>query len=151
MIRKSFKYFSIIFSVCALVTLYLPLFSTRITDGESWDMVVRGYNTVDFSAWGSVVLLTPIVLILLIISKLRKNIKTLSILSLCLLDGFALCDSISKTYSWMTENATGYITIHNNHLIYAVLLLIAGIYFFIDCNFDLEGRFIKDVFIKKEN
>jgi len=60
MIRKTFKYFSMVLSVFSLITLWFPVFSTRITDGESWNMVVRGYNLAEFSPWGSVVLLTRI-------------------------------------------------------------------------------------------
>lgn len=150
MIRKTFKYFSIVLSVFSLITLWFPAFSTRITDGESWNMVVRGYNLAEFSPWGSIVLLTPIVLILLVLSKLGNSLKTISLFTLCLIDGFALCDSLSKSYSWMTENTTGHVTVHGYQLIYAVLLLMAIIYLFIDCNFDLEGRLIKDFFIKKE-
>ena len=162
MIRKTFKYFSMVLSVFSLITLWFPVFSARITDGESWNMVVRGYNLAEFSPWGSIVvlmplvlmarivLLTPIVLILLVLSKLGNSLKTISLFTLCLIDGFALCDSLSKSYSWMTENTTGHVTVHGYQLIYAVLLLIAIIYLFIDCNFDLEGRLIKDFFIKKE-
>ena len=49
----------------------------------------------------------------------------------------------------MTEITSGNVEIHNNLLVYAILMIIAFIYLFIYSNFDLDGRLIKDFFIKK--
>lgn len=150
-IDKLFKNMGVIFSVVSLLSLGLPILSTNITDGEAWNMVVRGYNMIEFSPFGGVVVLTPVLLIGLMLSKLNNNLKTVGILTLLLFDGFATSSAYSATYKWVFEQATGNIKSRQNQIIYFSLLVLAMICFYVDCNF-IRGRRIslKDLFLKKE-
>ena len=146
-IRKWFKYVGIMLSIVSLYSLSLPVYSTYITDGEACDMVIKGYNLVEFSPWGGIVLLTPLALLGLMLSKLKPAIKTIGLFGLLLLDGVALCGASISAYSWITGIATGFVEPCMGHLIYALLFVLATFCFWTSCNFSLN---LRDLLPKKE-
>lgn len=150
-IDRFFENMGVIFSVVSLFSLGLPILSTNITDGEAWNMVVKGYNMIEFSPFGSLVLMTPVLLIGLMFSKIKNSVKTVGILTLLLLDSFAMNCAYLDTYKWVEEQTTSYIKPYQNQIISCSLLFLAMICFYVDCNF-VRGRRIslKDLFLKKK-
>lgn len=152
MIEKTVKYIGIVFALASLFSLGLPLFSTYITDGEAWNVVIHGYNLAEFSPWGSIVLISPIVLLGLMLSKLNDGVKTIELLTLFSFSGVALHYSTNAAYKWVEAEATGYIETHLNQLIYFLLLSAAMVLFYIELNFIKgENISIKDFFLKKDS
>jgi hypothetical protein len=143
MLKKHLKSFGVFLALVSLSSLFLPIFSTLITEGEAWNMVVRGYNMVEFSTWGSVVLMLPIILIGLALSKLKNNTKTVMLFGLILLDGVALYNATAATHKWVLEQATGHVQVQPYYLIYALLLLLACVCVYIECNFLTEDENMK--------
>ena len=151
-INKFLRVIGAVLALFSLVCLSFPIFSTNITDGESWHMVVRGYNMVEFSPWGSIVLILPLLIIGLMISKLKDSIKTIGILGLLMLDCFALSNAYSSTYKWVLQEATGYVQLHMNQLFYILALFLSCVCLYIECNYFSEGNKMKieNVFLKDE-
>lgn len=150
MMKKIVKYSGIAFALLSLLSLSLPVFSTQITDGEACDLMVKGYNLVEFSPWGGIVLLTPLVLLGLMLSKLKNATKTVGLIILFVLNGVALCASTSAAYKWMCDVSTGFVEPHMYHVIYALLLFVAMVCFFMWCNCSLNIKSLKDFFVEEE-
>lgn len=149
--KKIIKYSGITFALLSLLSLSSPMFSTRITDGEACNLIVKGYNLVEFSPWGGIVLLTPLVLLGLMLSKLKSDIKAIGLLGLLILDGVALCGATSAAYSWITDIATGFVKPHMGHLIYALLLFLAMVCFFVSNNYSLNIKSLKNSRVDEEH
>ena len=150
MMKKIVKYSAIAFALLSLLSLSLPVFSTRITDGEACNLVVKGYNLVEFSPWGGIVLLAPLLLLGLMLSKLRNTTKTVGLIILFTVNGVALYASTSSAYKWMCDISTGFVESHMYHVIYALLLFVAMVCFFVWCNCSLNIKSLKDFFVDEE-
>lgn len=133
--KKFLNPLAILFSLAAITTLVLPLFSQYIVGGESYNMVIKCYNLVEFSPLGSVVLISPILLIGLILSKLKNSFKTVGTMGLLLLDLLALSHSYSAAYNWIIAEAGSHPQVHMNQLFYLLFLFAACICFFVKCNY----------------
>lgn len=138
-ITKLFNVISVLLSIAAFISLALPFYSSHVTEGEAYNMVIKGYNLVEFSPLGSVVLISPILLIGLVFSKLQNNHKTIGILSLLPITAIALNHSCSAAYRWMTEQTSSHILLNMNYLFYSLFFLSACVCFFIKCNFYCEN------------
>lgn len=124
-LEKVMKAVSVLSALLAMATLFGPIYSTYIAEGESCNMIVKGYNLVEFSPWGSVVLLAPLVLVALTLSKLKPTVKAVGTLALLLLTGVALSGSVVAAHTWICGVATGFVEPQGHHLIYALFLLVA--------------------------
>lgn len=151
-INKVLRVIGVVLALFSLLCLSFPIFSTNLTDGESWHMVVRGYNMVEFSPWGSIVLIVPILFIGLMLSKLKYSFKTIGIFSLLMMDCFALSSAYSSTYKWVLQEATGYVHLHMNQFFYILALFLSCVCFYFECNYFTEGKKMKieNVFLKEE-
>ena len=136
--RSLMKYGGIVLAVLSLLTLGLPLFSTTLTVGEAGRLVVRGYNLVEFSPWGGVAVVAPLVLLGLALSKLSRPVKTMGLLGLCVLTGFALCGAVAAAQTWVRSTADGFVEPHMSHLFYAALFFFATLCFYVENNRDGE-------------
>lgn len=149
-IRKFFSILAIMLSLTAIASLFLPIYSNNLTDGEACNLIVKGYNLIEFSPWGGVVVVAPFVLLGLMLSKLNDTIKTIALLCLFTLNGVALCGSTSAAYKWICDASTGFVQPHMNHLIYVLLFFGAMVCFYIECNCFSGGNKMKieNVFLK---
>ena len=123
--EKAMKAVGVFSALLAMAALFGPIYSTYIVDVESCNMIVKGYNLVEFSPWGSVVLLAPLVLVALMLSKLKPAVKTVGTLVLFMLTGVALSGSVASAHTWICGIATGFVEPQSHHLIYALFLLVA--------------------------
>lgn len=130
-INKILRFMSIVLALFSLASLSLPIYSTNITDGEACNLIVKGYNLVEFSPWGGVVILAPVALLGLMLSKLNDTIKMVGLLGLFTFNGVALCGSTSAAYKWICDVSTGFVEPHMNHLVYALLFFVATVCFYI--------------------
>lgn len=115
--------------VCIAVTLLctLPLMSVRIETGEIGTLVVRGYNLMEFSAWGCIPIIAPLLIILLHLCR-SKAIREAGVL--LLLAGNAICyvHSFNAAKTWLTEISGSGIVYHPGAMLYPLalgLLLVA--------------------------
>ena len=132
------KYGGIVLAILSVLSLGLPLFSTTLATGEAGRLVVRGYNLVEFSPWGGVAVMVPMVLLGLALSKLNRHVKTMGLLGLCVLTGFALCGAVTAAQTWVRSAADGFVKPHMCHWIYALLLFFATLCFYVENNGNWE-------------
>ena len=149
-LKRILRFLCAFLTLLSLASLSLPIYSTYITDGEACDMVIKGYNLVEFSPWGGIVLLAPFVLLGLMLSKLKSSIKTIGLFGLLLLDGVALCGATSAAYSWITDIATGFVEPRMGHLIYATLLFLLMLCLWVSYNVLPDKISIKNFFLKED-
>ena len=128
------RYGGMIFALLALLSLGLPVFSTYISDVESGMVVVCGYNMVEFSPWGSIVVILPLLTIGLALSKMNVRIKTAGLLGLLPVAGVAMHYAVESAHDWINTIATGFVQSHMGHLIYALCWLISAICFWLSSN-----------------
>ena len=124
-LEKVTKAVGVFSALLAMVALFGPIYNTYIAEGEACNIIVKGYNLVEFSPWGSVVLLAPLVLVALMLSKLNPAVKTVGALGLFLLTGVALSGSVASAHTWICGIATGFVEPQGHHLIYALFLIVA--------------------------
>lgn len=67
--KKKFAYIMIIVSVAAFAVCVLPLISADSGGSERCIIVVRGHNLVEFSAWGCISLLAPLIVPCILLGK----------------------------------------------------------------------------------
>ena len=144
-IGKVLKISSIILVVLSALCLALPLFSTYIEEGESAKIVIHLYNLAELSPLGSIVLLTPIILLGLILSEMKNQIKTIGAMGLVMLDWVALSGSTSAAYSWITERSTGFVQGSAYEIIYALLILLAATCCYVSFNFCTDKESVAEM------
>ena len=131
---KHLKTAGAISSALALISLALPVFKTVFDGGETWAATFRGINLVEFSPWGIIVLLVPLILSGIGYSKLNDAAKTMLNMSAFLLGLVSLYNAIYAMREWVYSHATGYVYVYGSFIIYAVLLIISAVLFHICCN-----------------
>ena len=125
--EKILKLIGVFSALLATATLFGPVYSTYLADGEAGNVIVKGYNLVEFSSWGSVVLLVPLLLIGLMLGKLHPAVNTIGVLGLLLLNGVALSESVTAAHTWIAGVATGLVETHGHHWMYVLLLLVSAV------------------------
>lgn len=151
MVGKIIKHIATALAILSMGALSLPIFSTHVADGVALDLVIRGYNLVEFSPWGVIVLLTPPAMLGLMLSKLNNTVKTIGLLGLILLDGAALCGGVSAAYRWMYGVSGGSLESHVPcAALYVLLLGSAAVGFWLTANISSVGKWLQTFFIEEE-
>ena len=131
--KKTLKAIGIAFSLLCIASLTLPAFTVL-----SNDTTLRGFSLAEFSAWGAIIPVIPVILIEIMLCKLRDSTKTICIVILQLLAAVSLYCSHVSAYDWICKYERGYIRPHANDIIYAAMLILSCISFLISCNSSCE-------------
>ena len=116
--RNFSKVAAVLMAVAACGLCVFPVMSTCLSDGESCDLIVRGFNLVEFSALGSVCLFAPLLVPGILLGSQSRAAQEVEIM--CLLLGNILCysHSFNIARAWLAENGSSLITYHPNMLWY---------------------------------
>lgn len=123
MSKKIYKWSAIVLSVAGYLTLLLPL--AKVTERDGCTMIIRGFNMVEFSPWGSIVLSVPLIIIAILFSHMEKTHKTIGLISVQLLNSVGLYNSINKAYEWINSISPEYIHRETYPILYGALILIS--------------------------
>lgn len=134
MFKKITKIAGITLSALALISLALPMYHATIGEGETWIATFRGFDLVELSPWGAVLLLLPLLTSGIICSTLDNKTKTILNMGLFLLGSVSIYSANFAMREWIYAEASGYVQVYGSLIIYAALILSAAILFHLHCN-----------------
>ena len=133
--KKIFKALATAFAVLSFASLALPLYDTYIGGtAVSAQITIRGLNLAEFSPWGGIIVLSPLLSAGAMYSKLTNNAKTLLLFAIGLLNAGCLCPANQAAKYWIYTQATGAVTDMPYLVLYASSLLVSLILFYLHCN-----------------
>lgn len=144
--KKIFKFSAVVFSALALLSLLLPFYSTYLNGGESYDMVIRGYNAAEFSVWGGMLIVLPITLIGIMFGKFKNKFKQFCAAVLPVIVWVSFFYANDAMSAWVQNAATGYVKTTGFAIIYPLLMLSASIMFYLSCG---NFKTVKEFFVKE--
>ena len=133
MSKKITKIIAIIFAVLAAVSLTFPIYETTFTDGESMTLLLRGYDLYEFSAWGVLAILLPLLIVCIMFSKFNDRIKSALILGTFVLGSISVQISNTAMRDWIYGEATGTVQHFGGLVTYVSFYFCAFVFCFIYC------------------
>ena len=111
--KRTFKVIMIIACIAATALCALPVLSVNLGGSESCTLYVRGYNLIEFSAWGCVPLFAPLLIIPVQCGSLTKQTKELVHLSLVVGNLVCYIHSIHAACDWIASVDGGSVTYYS--------------------------------------
>ena len=96
-----------VFALCAL-----PLISAYCGGGESCTLVIRGYNLMEFSGWGAVPMLAPLLVPAILFGNQPKAAREAELVLLFLADVVCYAHSLSAARIWLETVGDSAISVH---------------------------------------
>ena len=120
-----------ILSALALISLALPIYNMVIGEGETWFATFRGFNLVEFSPWGSFVLILPLLLIGIAHSRLDDKVKTIVNMVLFMLGMTSIYAANVAMRDWVYVNASDHVNVYGSLVVHVVFVLLSATLFHI--------------------
>lgn len=117
-----------ILSVLWLLSCLLPIISVDSGGLESCTLYVRGYNLLEFSALGSITLLSPIAVLLIIAGYQHKSTKELVLIVLMFSNIISYIHSFHIAHRWFESVGDSNVAYHSGMLIIPILSIITVIF-----------------------
>lgn len=129
---------SYIFALLSYVPLLLPMYKIR-TDGETgYDLILRGFNLAEFSVWGGLFLIIPIILCAIAYCNIKNSHKSIALMGICIFGVIALYCAGAPAQEWVKTAASGYVPYRPYHIIAFAGMLASMVCTFADCNRNTE-------------
>lgn len=121
--KKWYKAIMALVCVGVFALAILPIVSVDIVGGESGTVIVRGYNLMEFSPWGVIPLMTPILVFFILFGNQSQAMKEAEIL--LLFAGSMVCyvHSFHLSVEWLRSVGTSMITRHIGMTLYPSALI----------------------------
>lgn len=148
MSKKWFKRIITGLSVGAFALLLLPVFKVSV-DGTEY--VVRGINLTEFSAWGFIVLIIPLIILELLYSHIAVPQKTVGIIALQCVNLVGVYNSFCESKEWVEEIASHYASPEPYLFAYTALVTITLIIFYLHNEFLEHSSFTCLKFFRNRN
>ncbi len=128
--KKIYKIILLLMSAAVTALCVLPIMSAHSGGTESCDLIVRGYNLMEFSALGIVPVIAPLLIVLLAESRRRKDLQEIHLI--WLLCGNLVCyvQAVNAAKDWLYSVCDSRIIYHPALLIYPFLFVGLSIYAF---------------------
>lgn len=111
--KKEYKAIMIIACITATALCTLPIMSVHLSGSESCTLYVRGYNLIEFSAWGCIPLFAPLLIIPVHCGSLTKQTKELVLLTLFVGNMVCYIHSIHAACDWIASVDGGSVTYYS--------------------------------------
>ena len=108
--RSYFKYLLIIASIAASAMCVLPLMSVYSGGTESCTLIVRGFNLMEFSAWGVIPLIAPLVITIIVLGRQTRIVKETEILILFMVNTVSYVHSFNAAKAWLYDVGDSFVT-----------------------------------------
>ena len=117
----------------AVVCTFLPIMSAYCGgDGESFTLVLRVINLAEFSAWGTVVVLSPLAFAAICYAKLDRKTKTLSLIGMYMFSSVAYVEAVKRAHEWLDEVSTGFVVKYPVMVIYPLVIFCVSVLMYAD-------------------
>jgi len=142
--KKAHRIVLTLMSAAAAALCVLPIMSAHSGGAESCDLIVRGFNLMEFSAWGSVCLFAPLLIPGILLGSQSRPAQELEIM--CLLLGNVVCysHSFNAARAWLAENSSSLITYYPNMLWYPAAFIAVLIFGRIFVKFSISNAILCD-------
>lgn len=116
--RKAYSIILVLTSVAAAALCALPIMSARVGGTESCNLILRGFNLIEFSPLAAVCLFAPLLVSGILLGGQPRAAQELELI--CLLVGNIACysHSFSAAQTWLADRSISLITYHPNMLWY---------------------------------
>lgn len=131
--RRYFKVIMILASVAVTIMSILPVMSIYLSGGESCTLYVRGFNLMEFSAWGCIPLFAPLLIPVILFGHQSKAAQEAELMLLFGVNMVSYVHSFNAARAWL-ELEDALITYYPGMLLIPfafILALIIGVVF--DC------------------
>ena len=115
-------------TVLSLLACFLPVISVYSGGLESYTIYVRGYNLIEFSALGSITLLSPIAVLLLTFGHQRKATKELALIALMFSHVISYIHSFHIAHRWLESVGDSHVSFHFGMLLIPIIFIITVIF-----------------------
>lgn len=129
-LRSIAKWSGTLFALFTLISLAFPAYSTS-ADGT---ILLRGINFTEFSPWGNLVVLIPLIILGIMFSNLGYKAKLVLNMLLCAFGAVSIHNANVAARVWIYEQATGFVRTYGTHIVYGILLLCSCLCFYFYCN-----------------
>ena len=100
-ITQIFEIILILVSAAATAMCLLPIMSVHLSDGESCTLFIRGYNLMEFSAWGCVPLLANLLIPVILFGCQKDAAKEKELIILFVGNTVCYINSVNAAREWL--------------------------------------------------
>ena len=100
-------------AIVAMVALNaMPIMSVSCLDGETCELMVRGYNLMEFSPWATIPVFTAVFIIAILFSCQSKAAKQAELLLLLAVDCVCYVTSVMEARAWLDSVSSIFVFTH---------------------------------------
>lgn len=99
-------------AIIAFALCVLPLTSVYSGGSESYTIVIHGYNLIEFSAWGMIPLLAPLIIPVLLFGHQQKAVQELFLMVLFMGSMVCYIQSLNAANEWLGVASDSLHTLH---------------------------------------
>ena len=137
----------LLLNLVSYIPLILPIYSTMVDGKEGYELIIRGYNLVEFSVWGSLVFAIPVIVLAITYSNQDCRIKNLLLLATYLLSIAGFYNASIAADKWIRDVANGFVLCRPYQMISFVFMFASMICSFVyinkeskNCDNEPEGK-----------
>ena len=133
--KKVFKISGTVFAILTFTILFSP-WIYAYCEGKlvSADMTTTGFGLTEFSSWGTVIFILPLLILGVVFSKLSEKTKTVFLLGLYLLGSVSFYYATSIGMEWLRGVSTEYVRPKGWLFLYPVFMFFSLLSFYLSYN-----------------
>ncbi len=122
--KKRYHCIASVACAVALALCALPIMSANSGGIESCTLIIRGYNLIEFSAWGIISVLSPIVVFAIVLGHQTTSGKETKLLLLGMASMVSYAHSVTAGREWLVSVGGSLIDYQVGMLLYPIGLLV---------------------------
>lgn len=134
-----FKRFSVLFILLSYISLILPIYRTIIDGEEGCELIIKGYNLVEFSVWGNLIFAIPIIILAITYSRQDGKIKNLLLVAMHLFSIVVFYNASKSADIWIRGVADGFVLCRPYQMISFIFVFASMVCSFMYINRDADN------------
>lgn len=135
MSKKTWKVIGTFLTVMTLILMFFPWISAYHSgEVENVNLTATGFGLTEFSVWGVILLIMPIIILATIYSRLNSKVKTVMILAIYLFSQISLYCAVSAGMEFLREVSTQYVRPQVWMLLHPVIIFLSLLSFYLSYN-----------------